>query len=95
LDNINNNSFVPKEPIFVSPENNNAEQSTNSRPRNASSPLAKDKINNIISFSISGINNTLGIINTREKVKKIDFYNIINNTIFKIDIFFFLIKTIY
>jgi hypothetical protein len=89
LNNINNDSFVPKESIFVSLENSNIEQLINNKPKNILFSLTKNKIDNIIFFLTDKINDTSGIIGAGEETKEINFYNIINNTIFKINIFFF------
>jgi hypothetical protein len=51
--------------------------------------LAKNRIDDIISFSTNGVNNVPGIIDIGEKAEKVDSYNTINNTISKINIFFF------
>jgi predicted Zn-dependent protease len=95
LDNINNNLFISKKPIFVLFKNSNIEQLTNNRSRNILFLLIKNKISNIIFFSINKINNIPNIINTKKETKEINFYNIINNIISKINIFFLLIKIIY
>jgi hypothetical protein len=49
----------------------------------------------MIFFSIGGIDDIPSIMGVGEEAKEVNFYNIIDNIIFKIDIFFFLIKIIY
>jgi two-component SAPR family response regulator len=92
---INNDLFVFKKLIFILPKNSDIKQSINNRSRNILFLLIKNKINDIIFFSINGINNTPDIIGVGKETKKINFYNVINNVIFKINIFLFLIKIIY
>jgi hypothetical protein len=92
LNNINNNLFIPKKLIFVLFKNNDIKQSTNNRPKNILFLLAKNKVDDIISFSINRVNDISNIIGTGEKTEEINFYNIINNTIFKTDIYFFFNK---
>lgn len=95
LDNTNDDSFVPEEPTSASPENSDAEQSTNNRPRNASSPSAEDRAGDMISLSTGGVDDAPGIMGAGEEAEEVDSHSAVDNAVSGTGIFPLLIETIY